>query len=225
MSYFTKQNVHWGLSLRQDGPMKNRPERQRNFFAKNRLGDKTVFSASLEHGNKVQLIGPTDSADNMLTGDALISDRRDCVLTVTVADCLPIYFYDYRRRVVAIVHAGWRSVSSQIVLKVVESLIKNYHSAPKDIEVMIGPHIKSCHFAVQDDVAKHFRDDEIIFKEGRMFVDLALAVCRQLNAVGVGANIIIVSPDCTYCHPDRYFSFRRDRPAELEAMVAYVGLA
>jgi len=35
---------------------------------------------------------------------------------------------------------------------------------------------------------------------------------------------IEISPECTHCEQDKYFSYRRDKSEEVQAMVAYIGL-
>ncbi|MHB8904461.1 MAG: laccase domain-containing protein, partial [Patescibacteria group bacterium] len=54
--------------------------------------------------------------------------------------------------------------------------------------------------------------------------NLSRAVKDQLIKLGVQGDNISISPECTYCLTDKYFSFRRDNPKEIEAMIAYIGL-
>jgi polyphenol oxidase len=38
----------------------------------------------------------------------LITSEKDLVLSVLVADCVPIIFYDEIKNIIAVAHAGWR---------------------------------------------------------------------------------------------------------------------
>jgi hypothetical protein len=160
--------------------------------------------------------------------DALITDDPNLILSITVADCLPLYFYDPIKKVIGLAHAGWRGVENGISLETVKAFEQNYHSAKFDIQVFIGPHIGACHFEVRGDVAEKFSSwpEFIIFRGEKTFIDLAGIVKKQLLAGGLLKKNINVGPECTYCLPDKYFSFRRDNPGEdqMEVMTAYIGL-
>ena len=156
--------------------------------------------------------------------DALITDKGKYLLTITVADCLPVYFYDQKKKVVAIAHAGWRGVVSKIAAAVISAFVKNYGSTPSDLEVFIGPHIRDCHFEVKADVASQFESSDLVLRGGKTYIDLAGAVRKQLVGSGVSDLNIRVSSECTSCLNKKYFSFRRDKPQELETMIAYIGL-
>ena len=188
--------------------------------------NKRVMAADLVHGNKVTVVDDW-TLGNIITGcDALVTASPDLILSITVADCLPVYFSDRIKKVVGLAHAGWRGVENKISQAVVKALVQNYNSNQSDIEVLIGPHIGVCHFEVQKDVLGKFSlwPDFAVKRAGKTFIDLAGIVKRQLLDVGI-VNIDI-SSECAYCLKDKYFSFRRDNPGEdnLEVMAAYIGL-
>ena len=45
---------------------------------------------------------------DILEIDGLVTDQPDIPLITFYADCVPIFFYDPVRRVVALAHSGWR---------------------------------------------------------------------------------------------------------------------
>ncbi len=47
--------------------------------------------------------------------DALITNKPGITLMIRVADCVPIVLFDPVRRVVAVVHAGWKGTLADIV--------------------------------------------------------------------------------------------------------------
>lgn len=71
--------------------------------------------------------------------DGFYTNKKGIYLFLLIADCLPIVIYDPVRNAVALVHAGWKGVDSEIAKNAVFSLIDKYDSDPKDLIVGIGP--------------------------------------------------------------------------------------
>lgn len=230
--FLNEDNLLFGLSSRLDGNMKltarpgdEKPRQNRErFFLSRNLDNKNVISAGLVHGNKVAVVTAADRGRILDGYDALITDHPGLLLTVTVADCLPLYFFDPKNRVIALAHAGWRGVLTGLAARVIAVFKERYNSVPGDSQVFIGPHIQKCHFEIKEDVARQFSEylDFIIRRESRIFIDLAGVIRAQLLTAGLVLSQIKISPDCTYEDPDKYFSYRRDG-GELQAMVAYLG--
>lgn len=220
-----------GLSSRSDGNMRISGEptaaimkRRRNFLNRQGLANQPVVAAGLSHGSKVIIVR---QEEEIIPGcDGLVTDRPGLILSITVADCLPLYFYDPIKKVVAISHAGWRGVLADIASETVRIFKTDFQSNPANIQVFIGPHLRSCHFCVQDDVSKMFSGyrDFMDSREERYFIDLAAIVKSQLIGQGLLTDNIGISRDCSYCLSDRYFSHRHDQAAEIEAMLAYIGI-
>ena len=222
MNFTDHHNLYLGLSTKKDGPMKNSLANRLLFFKNNNLDTKIIVSAGLVHQNKVVSVDNI-SKSQIITGcDALITNQDKYLLTITVADCLPIYFYDQNKKVVALAHAGWRGVISEIAKEVINKFIAYYHSDPGDIEVFIGPHLKDCHFEVKTDVASQFKISDSASRNGKIYINLAQVIKDQLLSLGVIS--VKVSQECTHCLSNKYFSFRRDKPPEPETMIAYLGL-
>lgn len=224
MDFSINQNIRLGLSAKADGPMKNSPTNRLTFLKHKNLDKKIVVSAGLIHSNKVTTVNGLSHNFIIPNCDALITSDCRYLLTITVADCLPLYFYDNKKQIVAVAHAGWRGVVSQIAKEVVGAFVNNYGSNLKDIEVFIGPHIKDCHFEVKGDVAANFKISETIIRNKKIYINLAGVVTSQLLDRGISETNIRISSECTFCSHDKYFSWRRDKPRELETMVAYIGL-
>lgn len=149
--------------------------------------------------------------------DAVITDRAGLAIAVRTADCLPILIWDEVKEVVAAVHAGWRGSLNAIASKTVLTMRASFESDPKSLWVGIGPAIGPCCYEVNGAVLKPLRDRFEYWREvvrekenGKGMLDLAGLNVLQLTASGVSPERITVAGACTFCHPERFYSYRRD---------------
>lgn len=224
MNFTNNHNLYIGISEKKDGPMKSSLENRLLFFKNNNLGNKIIVSAGLVHKNKVVIVDGIDENQSISDCDALITNQSKYLLIITIADCLPIYFFDKNKKVIALTHAGWRGVTSKIIKEVINIFTDYYNSNLNDIEVFIGPHIKDCHFEVKDDVSSQFKISDSTIRDEKTYINLSKIVKNQLLQLNINNDNISISDECTYCLNDKYFSYRRDNPKELETMIAYIGL-
>ncbi len=227
---FKFKNLLWGLSDKNDGQMRLSDEifieNRKRFFSKNGIEFENIVSANLAHGNRIVNVDYKDKRRIVDNIDGLITNKKNLFLTITVADCLPIYFYDFSKGVVGIAHAGWKGVFLNIAGEMIDKIKEIYESDSNNIAVYIGPHIQKCHFEIGDDLIKQFNEykEFIIRRDNLTFIDLSGIVEFQLNQAGVKQENIKASNECTYCNSQKYFSFRRDKPEKVEAMIAYIGM-
>lgn len=201
-------------------------ENRQRFFATHDIALDRVVSAGLVHGTNVHVTGPSDGGAVIPGTDALVTNAPDLFLAVTVADCLPVFFFDPEHHAVGIAHAGWRGVVGGIIPSVVAAMRAAYISDPARLLVSTGPAIQACHFEIQNDIFGRFAEypDAIVRRDGRLFADLPAIVRAQLLRLDVSDASIRLDKTCTFDHPEKYFSRRRDPNGELKAMVAYIGL-
>jgi len=166
------------------------------------------------HSDRVLLV---ETSGPQGEGDALISDRPGLALAIRTADCLPILMADTRTHAVAAVHAGWRGVVAGIASKTIHAMCQAFDSNPADLVVAIGTGIGGCCFEVGPEVAVQFG------QSGRAKIDLVETTCRQLRRNGVSDGQISTSGLCSYCSPELFESYRRDRDAA-GRMVAMIGI-
>jgi polyphenol oxidase len=232
---FALDEIKWGMSEKKDGSMKLYFDdvldeaalgNRKKFFSALGVDLNNVVSADLAHGNNVAIAEKTDGGRLIPNTDALVTKEPGMFLTVTGADCVPIYFYDPKFRVVGLAHAGWRGVVKNIAAAAIAKMKENYGSELADIRVFVGPHIRSHHFEVKEDVAKEFASypDRIVKPEGKILIDLGGVIKDQLVSADVNENNIEIDQTCTFCENEKYFSFRRDKPTKLQTMVAYIGI-
>lgn len=231
---FQAKNLVFGMSERKDGSMILRYpqlyiqnlENRKKFFKKLDIELDQLVCANLVHGKNVAVISEKDSGENIAETDGLVINQKNLFLTATFADCLPIFFYDEVKNAIGLAHAGWRGVLINIAGEMIDKMVDAYNSKPEDIRIIIGPHLQKCHFEVKNDVVLQFEKykEFVINKNNQKFIDLLSIVKKQLGEKGVRLKMIETSKVCTYEAEKKYFSFRRDKPRKVEAVVAYIGL-
>ncbi|MBV9183073.1 MAG: peptidoglycan editing factor PgeF [Acidobacteria bacterium] len=92
-----------------------------------------------------------------IAGDGLISNVPGLLLAVLAADCLPLILADPKRRVIGVVHAGWRGTLQRIAEKAVGEMRKHFGSQPGDLKAAIGPGIRGCCYQVGPELRDTFR--------------------------------------------------------------------
>jgi hypothetical protein len=136
-------------------------------------------------------------------GDGLWTDAPALPLLALAADCMPIALARERgeRPGIAVLHAGWRGLLTGVVEAGAAALGGRQAAA-------IGPAIGPCCYEVGEEVAEPFRarfGHDVV--HGRR-LDLWTAAERALRDAGV-EHVERVDL-CTACHPELFFSHRRD---------------
>jgi YfiH family protein len=129
--------------------------------------------------------------------DGHLTELPNLGLLVLVADCYPVALSDGHR--VAMLHCGWRPLAGGII----EAAVASFAQTPA---AAVGPGIGGCCYEVGPEVLEHFTDVPEA-ADGRM-LDLRRVIDARLEAAGV--TEIGHLDCCTSCHPDLYFSHRRD---------------
>ncbi|MDO5532009.1 peptidoglycan editing factor PgeF [Sutterella sp.] len=139
------------------------------------------------------------------------------VACVMVADCLPVLLADREGRIVAAVHAGWRSLADGIIQEGVRAMRRALGDESFVPAVWMGPRIGAESFEVGDDVLEamkqHLPEAEKAFTkkpDGKWLCDLAMLARMALSSVGVPDGDIADCGLSTYADAKRFFSFRRD---------------
>ena len=77
------------------------------------------------------------------------------LLTVTIADCVPVFIADPVRRAVGLFHAGWRGTAAGVFESGMATLGEAFGSTPGDITVHLGPAICGECYEVGPEVSGH----------------------------------------------------------------------
>lgn len=190
------------------------------------IKNKNIVSARQIHGNKIKKVSKNNKGKIIQNADGLMTNEKGITLSIRTADCLSIFIFDSKKNVIALLHAGWRGLESNIVGKSIKKLIKEFGSDAKDIVVGIGPGIGICHFEVKEDVKDKFKKykNAIERKNERIFINLKQIALEQLLKEGIKEKNIEINPDCTYHENEKYYSFRRDKMIPLKTNLSVMGL-
>lgn len=184
------------------------------------FGTEAPFVSALQvHGNRVHVVRETvhrgwHTLDPDLKADAMVTDLPGVVLTILTADCVPILLYDPIHQAIGAVHAGWRGTQQEISRKTIETMSRLYGTRAADLIVGIGPAIGGCCYEVGEEVADHFTDyPEALSQKGngKYLLDTKQVNAQQLIDLGIPEAQIEISPVCTMCEHERFFSYRAER--------------
>jgi YfiH family protein len=133
--------------------------------------------------------------------DGHFSRESGTAMAVTVADCVPVFMAD-RSRGVAVLHSGWKGTASRIVDRAID-LFQARGAQPADLLIHLGPAICGRCYLVGPDVFTRLTGQATAEPAP---VDLRGLIASQARSRGV--RDVSVSPWCTRCHNDRFYSHR-----------------
>lgn len=184
-------------------------ENRKLFFADLGIDESDAALSYQVHGCEVLKV---ENACRENGYDALITNKRNLTLIVSIADCTPILIHDPIKNVIAAIHAGWRGTVAQIVSRTIERMKQEYETRAEDCKMFVGPCIGFDHFEVGNEVADQFSGNLKHFDTFKMKyrVDLKTANMNQGLSAGILEKNIEVSDYCTFRDEDLFFSHRRD---------------
>ena len=154
--------------------------------------------------------------------DGLVTTNSNIMLTLKVADCVPVFLYDPIKRIIGLVHSGWRGTVKNIVSNAIKLMQKN-GADPIGIRCLLGPAIGKCCYEVDLEVSQNINDGAKEKMDSEKWkVDLHGQLRYQLTELGIPTNSIRASKICTYESPE-YHSYRRDG-ANAGRMYAFLSL-
>lgn len=175
----------------------------------------------MDHGVKVAHIVNPDEWQRSWSADACITAHPRVSLSLTTADCVPIFFVDPVRPAVGLAHAGWRGTVGGIAARTVEAMVEHLGCRVSDLRVAQGPAIAACCFEVGEEVFLAFESEfgeepgfcdwaQARPDSGKWHIDLHQANRVWLQRVGLAPSQLLDCDLCTSCRPDLFYSYRRD---------------
>jgi polyphenol oxidase len=178
----------------------------------------TIILSHQVHGVEVTWHGSTGAGWHILDGvDGHATAAAGHLLTVTVADCIPVYLAVPQKRIVAVIHAGWRGTAGRILERAVALLKREAFCRGSDIAMHCGVGICGACYEVGSEVYEKVTGKA---SPGPAHVDLRAVLATQ--AAELGVQDTTVSSFCTAHDRDRFFSHRASGGRD-GRLVAYAG--
>lgn len=210
------------MAFNKNDKRENVEENYRRIAAVLGIDTENMVLSNQIHDNKIRVVTATDRGkgiykkSDIIGFDGLITNNTEVALVTFYADCVPVFLFDPVKRVISLVHSGWRSTLKEISKEAVKKMKDEFDCHPKDIEASIGPSIGQCCFEVGEEVYEEFintfKGCKVYSKKvkEKWFIDLGPIIKNSLKSEGLEDNKIIIADICTKCNNDVFFSHRGD---------------
>ena len=171
-------------------------------------GWRSVVRSRQVHGSVTRVHADLPAGESVLgEGDGHVTRTAGMLLTVTLADCVPVFLADPVHGAVALLHAGWRGTAAGVLERGLDVMARAFGSAPTELFLHLGPAICGRCYEVGPEVFEALGETT---PPGPAPIDLRDVIRRGARAMGVRAERLSVSRECTLCGQDgRYYSHRR----------------
>jgi polyphenol oxidase len=216
------------LGLSGEQPVGAVLERWRLLLGETRLG--SAVHARQVHGTEVWLHDRAAAPGLLVMSgvDGHITNTAGLLLTVSIADCVPVFLVDPVRRVIALLHAGWRGVAGGVLERAFSRLHPACGSPTRSLWLHCGPAICGACYTVGPEVHRAVNPDRAPPDAARP-IDLRAALVRRALDLGVEGGRCSISSYCTRCdEPEASLSgvrFFSHRGGDAARQMAVLGLA
>ncbi|MDD2707410.1 MAG: polyphenol oxidase family protein [Verrucomicrobiae bacterium] len=147
----------------------------------------TMCMVEQVHGCRIIEINQLPSATQPLSeADGMATRARGIALGIHTADCCPVFLADPVHRAIGLLHSGRRGSEAGIAAAGVNMLTRMTGGQPADLIAVLGPCIHACCYDT----------------------NFLVLIEKQLRQTGV--EKVWIHPECTGCHVDRYYSYRKE---------------
>ena len=173
---------------------------------------KNIFLVQQIHSNKFVFIDEKYNKKIKPKADAIITNQRYLPIAILTADCVPILICDNKKKMIGIIHAGWKGAYKGIIDRVIKFMIKKGCKL-KNFTIAVGPSISVKNYEVKEDFRKKFlkKDKKNLkyfkIKRNKLYFDLTKYVQALLLKSKI-KNIDILNID-TFDVKNKFFSARR----------------
>ncbi len=220
---FSKNKVHAIFTKRNAGDFSDKAleslhENHIIKFLKNFKDTKNIFYAKQTHSANIKIIGENDVPGKLDNIDGFISKRKDIIIVLKYADCLPIFIMDKKLEIIAGLHSGWRGTYDGILNKAIQKMESEFKSQKDDILIALGVGIKKCCYEVGQDLYDKFSKKysskllKGVFEKRneKLYFDNEILNYNTLKNMGIEDKNIIRSNICTFCS-NKFFSYRKEK--------------
>ena len=177
------------------------------------ISPEDMVKSKQTHTDIVKIVTRENGGDGILRPldenepyDGLITNEKNLLLCTVEADCVPVYFYDPVKEVIAMVHSGWKGTIKKISEVTIQKMKNEFGCKAENMLVGIGPHIcKDC-YEVGTDLLEEFnqsfgpQETEKFFtpkNQEKYLLNLEETVRFTLQKNGVPAENIFSAGVCT----------------------------
>lgn len=207
-------------SLNQGGTVgdsrENVVENRRRIFEDIARPVDSIFDVWQVHGtNVICTSSPRGLAEDHQKADAIFTDSDEITLFMRFADCVPIVLFDPEKKVIGIVHAGWKGTVDSIAVNAIQTAQREYGISPDKLIAGIGPSIGPDHYhvgmEVKEMIEETFGDQSqsVLSTNGSAY-SLNLWRANEILLRKAGVKNIEVAEICTACHNEDWFSHRKE---------------
>jgi len=176
------------------------------------------------HGAEIWAHGG-DAAPGVLVMDRFdghLTTRPGLLLSVGVADCVPVSIVDPGRRAVAMLHSGWRGTAAGITERGIRLLVGHASTDVADLWLHCGPAICGRCYEVGPEVHAAIHPDREP-PPGPTPIDVRAAIAARALGLGLRPERVTVSAHCTRCGPPDFFSHRGGSSARQMGVIGIRG--
>lgn len=196
------------------------------------VDEKMLVKSVQTHTTNVHCVTKENRKEVLHDVDGLITNVPGVCLVTSYADCVPLFFVDPVKKVIALSHSGWRGTVGKIGQVTIEKMVSQYGTNPKDVIAAIGPSICQDCYEVSEDVIlefqkafheKHWASLFYQKEDGKYQLNLWKANEIVLLEAGVKEENLAITNVCTNCNPEVLFSHRASK-GQRGGMAAFMAL-
>ncbi len=154
-----KQTYSQGDSLAEkqnQAQNKGLTEKQNLTQGENINHNRKISQVQLDH-TKIVLYAENEKSTFNQIADGIVTQNKELLPVVTIADCMALFFYDPITKGAGIVHSGWKGTG--IAAEAIKMMKEKFGSEEKDILVSISPCIHQCCYIITEDRARYFSEN------------------------------------------------------------------
>lgn len=188
-----------------------------------------IYYVEQIHSDKVIYLDEGMDLAQLTPADALITHRKDVIIGVRTADCLPLLIYDDEQEVVAAVHAGYKGLISGVIQNTLTIMTQRLGCSFENMYFALGPAISVANYEVGPEVIFEFekrygkRFSHIKIPGKNPHLDLKQTARMILEDMGMDDLHFMDISLCTFERADLFSSYRRgDRDRR---QFSFIGMA
>lgn len=212
-------------------------ENRKNLLKELKLNNKQEVMAFQTHSNNIKVIEEKTKKyyyEKECDIDGFITKRKDVAIFTFYADCLPIFVYDKKNKVIGVWHSGWPGTYKEIMKNGLETMKKYFDSDVENILMGLGIGIHQKNYEVGMEFYEKFKEK---FGENSKLISESFKLNKQTNKyhfdnskfneimalnLGVKKENLIIATQNTW--DDIFHSHRREgnKAGRATAMISFI---